>query len=89
MNVSVEKREIVGILKTHFGSYAVLDDAARINRIGNYEGTVTFRVIDGEGFDNFVNVKGSFDYLPFAVPSLVEVKFLTQEQPDLTKETID
>lgn len=89
MNLSVEKREIVGVLKTHFGSYAVLDDKFRVQRIGNFEGTTMFHVVDGEGFDNYVFVAGAYDYISFKVPSLTEVKFLTSDQPDLTKETID
>lgn len=90
MNVVIEKREVVGVLKTQFGTYAVLEEnLIRRVRLGAFEGTTTFHVIDNEGFENNVYVSGAYDYLPFAVHSFMEVKVLTQEQPELTQETID
>lgn len=85
MNVSVEKREIVGVLKTHFGNYHLLS----WERKSALWDSIRFLVVDDEGFENNLFVHGDYTMIQCVVPVQVDVKFLTSGQPDLTKETID
>lgn len=43
-------------------------------------GALLFRVIDDEGFDNWITFRGDFIIIPAQVPSMVDVKRVITEQ---------
>lgn len=74
MIVTVEKRDIVGTLKTLLGTYSLLDNTRR------FHGSATvFNVVDDEGFDNYITVSGEYVIVPAQVISRMDVKRLVKD----------
>lgn len=90
MNVIVEKREVVGTLKTLLGTFPLLN-----SKIQNHpDDTFIANVIDEEGFDNYLMLRGDWIAVPVIVPSLVDVRRVAteeeaQDKKILTAATID
>ena len=92
MNVIVEKREVVGTLKTLLGTFPMLDGNLRRRSDGDW----VARIIDEEGFDNYLVLHGDWIAIPVIIPSLVDVKrvltnteVLNTNSEILTATTID
>jgi hypothetical protein len=90
MKVIVEKKEVVGTLKTLLGTFPMLDGNLRSRTDGNW----VVRIVDEEGFDNYVVLHGDFVAIPTIVPSFTDVKRVAtgeeaQEIEILTAATID
>jgi hypothetical protein len=89
MKVAVEKREIVGTLKSLLGTYPMLE-----SKYSNLYELFTFSVVDDEGFASKVVLHGDFLVIPTSVPTVIDVKrVLTEEEAQkvqiLTDVTID
>jgi len=82
MNVITEKRFIAGTLKTLLGTYNLLELEVLRNSfdenlrplVRQADGSVVFSVVDDEGFQNLLVVRGDFVVIPSAVPYKLEVK---------------
>jgi len=98
MKVSVEKRTVVGTLKTLCGTYSLLDEfpesvysipSKPLREIG----ALVFDVVDDEGFQNFIYVLGDFIVIPAKVPTQMDVKHVVTDKEEdvelITAETID
>jgi hypothetical protein len=76
MKVIVEKREIVGTLKTLLGTYTLLGLRYSANN-----GFSHFDAVDDEGFSSLITVHGDFVVIPAQLIALVDVKrVLTEEE---------
>lgn len=83
MIVISEKRQVVGTLSTLVGRYSLLElDTKKYMPLHNFResGALLFRVIDDEGFDNWITFRGDFIIIPAQVPSMVDVKRVVTEQ---------
>ena len=79
MKVVIERKEIVGTLKTPFlGSYIIL---AEKNSVDGYE-MYFFTVMDEEGFQNKIVVHGDFIVVPSPIPEFVDVKRVLTEKEE-------
>jgi hypothetical protein len=75
MKVAVEKREIVGTLKSLLGTYPMLE-----SKYSNLYELFTFSVVDDEGFASKVVLHGDFVIVPLVFPKSVDVKRVLTEQ---------
>lgn len=87
MNIIVEKREIVGTLKTLLGTYPLLElypsrSGLRSSLVQN--GALSFHGIDDEGFVGDIIVRGDFVVVPSAVSSFLDVKRVLSEEEQRT-----
>ncbi len=97
MNTKVitQKMQVRGILKTNLGIYSVLmDHSIRNQHLGEFTGFTMFHVIDDEGFENYIYVRGEYIYIKSIIPEVREVKVLLQEEASdevelVTKDNID
>lgn len=92
MNIIVEKREIVGTLKTLVGTFPLLSMSPTKYELSSMaevqSGALCFNVVDDEQFDNWIVVRGDFVKVPNTFPSFVEVKrAVTQEEFQTYKES--
>lgn len=84
MKVIVEKRTIVGTLKSLVGTYNLLDVGHR-----QFNEMLRFHVVDEEGYDNYIQLHGDFIVVPCVVPFLVDVsRVLTDEEAEELKEIL-
>lgn len=74
MKITVEKRDILGTVKTLVGIYSLLDNSRRFQN-----GSTIFNVVDDEGFDNFITVNGDYVIIPALVISKMEVKRMVKD----------
>lgn len=77
MNVIVEKRLIVGTLKTLVGTYQLLDDVSRIPK-----DLYRFHVVDDEAFENWITLSGDFVIIPSALPVVADVRRIMTEEEE-------
>lgn len=90
MMVTIEKMDVAGTLLTPFGKFTMLKE-------GFGDELMVFPVVDDEGFQNNIIVRGSFVIIPDVLNSKVDVKrVLTEEEAqktnipsELLPETID
>lgn len=89
MKVIVEKKIVVGVLKTSSGIYNLLGLIdAKVERLGTFSGAVKFHVIDAEGFENWIWVSGPFDVVPSIVGEMMDVKIIRSEEEVLPTDKI-
>jgi hypothetical protein len=88
MKVNVEKKEIVGVVKTHLGDYNLLSlELHKLKNPDSDELVVHFHAVDDEGFETFITVHGDFLVMPFMIPEKKNVKVVLtdEEAQDLDK----
>lgn len=90
MKIITEKKAIVGVVKTDWQKYNLLDLSKKDMTIGNYIGSVRFHILDDEGFDNYVFIHGPYTVIPSMLPEFKDVKtVLTDEEAqDLDKQEL-
>jgi hypothetical protein len=59
-----EKRLVVGTLKTLLGTYPLLDFSPQPSHVRGMTDALVFRVIDENGFDNYLWVRGEYIVVP-------------------------
>lgn len=85
MKVIVEKRTVVGTLKTLVGTYSLLDSRQAPGSMGSFR----FHVIDDEGFHNFIQVHGDFIVIPASLITETDVKrVLDSEEANALKDVL-
>lgn len=81
MNIVIEKREIVGTLSTLVGRFPMLDLEPlkySLPIVLLEMGALRFYVLNDEGFECNVIVRGDFVVIPSVVPTMVDVKVIKE-----------